>query len=203
MKSTKPLLAILLTITLLITATFSLTSCSIVLPFEEDTVNAKPSKPEVHELGWKIGDICPSQNLNLIDGSGEISISALRGKTVVINFWGTWCGPCVSELPHFNKLASEYKDSVSVLAVHTSDNISTTASPEEFVETYYPESEIFFAKDTPDKDNQYLDEYYLELGGTGSYPMTVILDTDGIIVFRRVGAMTYDELVAAINLAKE
>ena len=47
-----------------------------------------------------------------------------------------------------------------------------------------------------------IDDYFLSLGGVSSYPMTVVVDADGIITFRREGSMTYNELVAAINTAK-
>lgn len=44
-----------------------------------------------------------------INGS-EVSIEGLKGKVVVIDFWATWCGPCVAELPHMKELYSQYKD---------------------------------------------------------------------------------------------
>lgn len=40
----------------------------------------------------------------------EVSMEALRGKVVVVYFWATWCGPCVSELPRLKKLYEEYRD---------------------------------------------------------------------------------------------
>ena len=44
-----------------------------------------------------------------ISGS-EISMKGLKGKVVVIDFWATWCGPCVAEMPKMKKLYAEYKD---------------------------------------------------------------------------------------------
>ena len=38
----------------------------------------------------------------------EVNWEALRGKVVVLDFWGTWCAPCVADIPHLNELASHY-----------------------------------------------------------------------------------------------
>src|SRR5262249_23342911 len=42
-------------------------------------------------------------------GGGSVSSSELRGKVVMLDFWATWCGPCISEMPTLLKLASEYE----------------------------------------------------------------------------------------------
>jgi thiol-disulfide isomerase/thioredoxin len=46
---------------------------------------------------------------NAIDGS-TVSIKGLRGKVVVVDFWATWCGPCVAEMPNMKKLYAKYRD---------------------------------------------------------------------------------------------
>lgn len=55
---------------------------------------------------------------NLIDMKGEkIPLSSLRGKTVIIDFWATWCGPCRASFPAMQKLYTLYKDDPNVAFV--------------------------------------------------------------------------------------
>lgn len=61
------------------------------------------------EVGLEIGNIAPE--INLLDKDGNaISLSALRGKVVLIDFWASWCVPCVKEIPNLVKIYNEYKD---------------------------------------------------------------------------------------------
>ncbi|HKX27407.1 MAG TPA: redoxin domain-containing protein [Blastocatellia bacterium] len=61
----------------------------------------------------------PALDFTLNDLSGkEINLQKLRGKIVLLNFWATWCGPCVAEMPDFEKLHREFKDKdLVILAV--------------------------------------------------------------------------------------
>ncbi len=160
-----------------------------------------PTDPELPPVGYNVGMLCPESDLSLVGKDGKINITDLRGSVVVINFWGTWCTPCVQELPHFNEAATNFKDSVKVIAIHSSSSFGNTPA-DEYVSTYYPETEMIFALDTPSASNAYVDAYYSALGGVSTYPMTLVLDEDGIIVYRQDGSLTYDQLVAAIEAAK-
>lgn len=63
--------------------------------------------------GPKIGDAPPALKLSgSVQGppSTEISWPHLKGKVVVLEFWATWCGPCVKTIPHLNSLVEEFKD---------------------------------------------------------------------------------------------
>jgi thiol-disulfide isomerase/thioredoxin len=67
--------------------------------------------------GPRVGAVAPDFTLSGVDG-GPVTLSELRGKKVVINFWATWCPPCRAEMPDLDRVAREYADrGVVVLAV--------------------------------------------------------------------------------------
>lgn len=148
------------------------------------------------EQGNEVGKLCYGADLQIIDSTGVTSQTidpTKTGKITIVNFWGTWCTPCVNELPYFEQIADEYAETVQVIAVHT-DMVYQTAP--EFIGKYYADSSIIFAKD-------YLmgnaEGYYSTLGGRGTYPYTVILDEDGIIVSIFVSSLTYEDLKTVVE----
>jgi peroxiredoxin len=58
----------------------------------------------------------------------NVKLSELRGRTVLINFWGTWCAPCKEELPYFNRLYGKYRGiGLEILAVNIDKVVSQAA----------------------------------------------------------------------------
>ncbi len=158
--------------------------------------------PEI-PVGSEVGDKCYGMDIPLYDENGltenTFNVANNGGKITIINFWGTWCGPCVAELPHFDEIASEYADSVTVLAIH-SNRLSATATA--YINENYPNSNIIFGKDFPNESGKIVDPevYYTLLGGANnSYPMTVIVDQNGIIAAHYIGSITHEELVSDIE----
>lgn len=149
------------------------------------------------EYGNEIGNKCYGSDLNIITAEG-ISTDTVNpietGKITIINFWGTWCTPCVNELPYFDRIATDYKDSVSVIAVHT-DSLKDTAP--DYIKGHYPESDIIFACDTENAG------YYTTLGGRGTYPYTVVIDQSGVVTEIFLEALEYEDLQAAVEKISE
>ena len=70
----------------------------------------------------KVGQPAPAFSLGRLDRKGTLSLASLRGKTVVLNFWASWCGPCKREAPALEKLWRDYRGKgVVVLGVDSND----------------------------------------------------------------------------------
>lgn len=118
------------------------------------------------------------------------------GKLTIVNFWGTWCTPCVQELPGFDQIAREYRSEVAVVAVHTA--LAGETAPE-YIGKYYPDSSILFALDEGLDEAGMTGGFYSALGGRGTYPYTVILDENGVILEVFLSAVEYEDLRDAVE----
>ena len=75
------------------------------------------------ERGTKIDKPAPDFSLMGLTGS-RVTKASLKGKVAIVNFWATWCGPCIKELPHFQEFHEKMKGDpgVAVLAITTDEN---------------------------------------------------------------------------------
>ena len=154
-------------------------------------------------MGSAVGNTCYGYDVQLLgdNGYGDTTFDPAdnAGRITVINFWGVWCPYCLIELPYFDRIATEYETDVTVLAIHTDDMSANAVS---YVAENFPNSNILFGKDDiVSEDDPYTDRYYTMLGGLSSYPMTVILDADGVIIASITGAMTYEQLRGIVDAA--
>jgi peroxiredoxin len=82
-------------------------------------------------------------------GGGEVRLRDLRGKIVLINFWATWCPPCIKEIPHLKKLQRKYPEKLVVLGIstdslssHGSDHDDNDLSPRQKVQEFIQQHNI-------------------------------------------------------------
>ena len=128
------------------------------------------------------GDAYRDFTAALTDG-GEFTLSDQEGKVILLNFWATWCGPCVGEMPAFTRLVETYGEDLALLAVNCGEDEATvTAFLEEngytFPVALDPEYKI---------SNLY---------PTEGIPYTVIVGTDGKVAAIQVGARDADTMYA-------
>ena len=147
-----------------------------------------PAPADDTPVGKELGMRCPDFTVPLYGAEGgKLSLSDTTGRAAVINFWATWCTPCVGELPHFQRLYDAYGDQLAVVAIHSNlvtDDVQTFLDRESYT---FP-----FALDETGS-------VITSLGGSTMLPMTVVLDRDGRIVYNKVGSVTYELLESLIT----
>jgi thiol-disulfide isomerase/thioredoxin len=130
----------------------------------------------------------------LFDGNGQ-KLGDLRGKVVILDFWATFCPPCIDEIPHLKSLQAKYGSDVQVIGLHVGGEEDRPNVPE-FVSrlgvTYslaYPEDALTSAI----------------LGNDSRIPQTAVIGRDGKMISKIVGfdASIRDELDKTIALAVE
>jgi thiol-disulfide isomerase/thioredoxin len=102
------------------------------------------------------------------------------GKVYVLDFWATWCGPCIKSMPHLNELVAEYKDKgLTAIAVTTADGNNTAEAIDGFVGTRGAKFDIAFARcDTPATDDA-----YMRAAGQDGIPCSFVVGKDGKIAY--------------------
>lgn len=123
--------------------------------------------------------------LTRIDGS-SLNLDGQRGKVIVMNFWATWCGPCLTEMPLFEKAIAKYKEDKDVffLAINTDEDRELVAP---FLKQYKFALPVAYA--------EYLNDHF----AVSSIPTTIILDRKGGISFRQAGFNPREDFVEALS----
>lgn len=141
----------------------------------QPNVSAKSEKTPISKIsqGEKTGVLFKDEIGNVID------LSDLKGKVVFINFWATWCPPCIAEMPSINKLQEKFKDNKDfIILMVDADNkpdksIKFMAKRNYNLQVFTPASQI-----------------PAELLGN-ALPTTVILNKKGKTVFKHEGGADY------------
>jgi len=151
--------------------------------------NAVDSKsPVADAASGSSSEPAPSINLALLNG-GTLALESLRGKVVVVDFWATWCVPCLSEIPMFNQLKKEYQPrGVEVIAISLDEEGATKVKP--------------FLKAHPMDYTQVIGDHSTASAfnvSADTLPVTLLIDKQGRIRFRHIGITKKDVFEAEIS----
>jgi thiol-disulfide isomerase/thioredoxin len=120
----------------------------------------------------------PDFALATLDG-GTVRLADLRGKTVVLNFWATWCGPCRVEIPTFSAFAKDHPE-IAVLGIATDGTAPSLRAARDKLGITYP---ILLA------DPETLRRYKIR-----GIPHTVVINPDGTVRTNHVGVLFRPQL---------
>jgi cytochrome c biogenesis protein CcmG/thiol:disulfide interchange protein DsbE len=133
----------------------------------------------------------PGFDLPALDG-GRVSLASLKGKVVVLDFWATWCTPCIAEMPHYAQLAEKNRArGVEVLGV-----VFDSGEPQD-VQDFVRENRIAHRQLLGSDD--LIDKY----NATSGFPTTFVIDQQGVIRLRILGAtpQKFERLQKAVDAA--
>ncbi len=134
----------------------------------------------------RIGEAAP--DFTVTDAQHTVALSQLRGKPVLLNFWASWCAPCVEEMPSLVQLQKQLGDKVTVLAV--SEDADNNAYLQ-FVRDH--NVDLLTVRDVRQNVNG--------LYGTFKFPETYVIDKDGVIRRKFIGAIDWNnpEIIDYLN----
>jgi thiol-disulfide isomerase/thioredoxin len=152
---------------------------------------AQDEKPSDAPLAL-VGKPAPDFKLDLLDG-GQMKLADHKGKNVVIlDFWATWCPPCVAELPLIAEVAKARADKGVVF--YAIDEEEEPAEVKQFLEKI----KLADLKVPMDKDGAASKAYLVD-----ALPQTVIIGKDGIIKSVHVGLKSKEDFAKALDAALE
>ncbi|WP_235989381.1 TlpA family protein disulfide reductase [Psychroserpens algicola] len=131
-------------------------------------------KPSIIDTSERIQLKNYNWQLQTVDGT-DFNFSAAEGKVVVLNFWATWCPPCIAEMPSLEKLYQDYKSNEDVIFLFVSNEDSDKLH------------KFMMDKDYSFPVYQPLTQYPSEFE-VSSIPRTFIIDKNGAIVIDKSGA---------------
>jgi peroxiredoxin len=146
-----------------------------------NAVNQGQTAPGPPEIGQLASDF----ELNTLDGT-TMRLSQFQGQAVIVNFWGTWCPPCVQEMPLLEAVYSREQPELIILGVNEQDSL---ADARQFVADFNIRFPILV-----DKDGLVAEQYIVR-----GFPTTFFIDAEGVLQAQHIGGLD-EELLSGYLL---
>ena len=180
----------------LLRLTAALATASLIATHQVGVSGALAAEPP--KFAGMAGDFSPIEpplqiaTPNFQDKLGQpVNLDSFHGKVVVLNFWATWCPPCIAEMPELDKLQAELGgNDFAVVAVSTDRQGIKKSAP------FYRRAGITHLALYNDTRGNLLDAFQGK-----NLPITVVLDRDGRVVGRIEGAARWDSTEAKALIA--
>lgn len=155
-----------------------------------DGLRKDDNKSQVSDVpSLKIGDKAPDFELVAQDGS-KLTLADLKGKKVYINVWGSWCGPCLMEMPELEEVYQEVKkqeDWVFLSVASANDealaNSQTRDASMEEIQSVANETGVTYPVYF-EQNNQFMTDYLIR-----AFPTHIFINSDGTIANYGMGAL--------------
>lgn len=161
---------------------------------------AAPLKTEIEADAAEQASRVPAKDFSLPDASGQSKkLSDFRGNVVILSFWASWCGPCLTELPTFSEIESKFRDrGLKVMAVNVDDDDIGKTFASEFWKKRNLQFTTYF---DPEKAAAQLYEI-------DTLPATFVVDRQGRIALSAFGANDWSshdaiDLIESLLVEKE
>lgn len=139
----------------------------------------QPSLPDESKQNSLVAS-AEATSIQFEDKNGKIvSIADLKGKVVFVNFWATWCPPCIAEMPSINKLRKSLNDDSKIAFLMVDMDSDRVKSTKFMVKKKYDLDVYLPASQLPR-------EYF-----TGSLPTTLVFDKYGRLIFKHEGGADF------------
>ena len=145
------------------------------------------------QVGTQKTQLAPDFEISDFDGSRH-KLSDFRGQVVYVNFWATWCVPCLFEMPDIAELQDEFGDDLVVITVNRRESLADAAAYFEDLPRLDGSKGVSFAVDGMDPDETLWDHYRAI-----AMPSSYFVDPDGVISAVGHGLISLEQMRTVVN----
>lgn len=160
-------------------ALFATTGMVVAQP----TVKEKSVAKDEKKSKLKVGDKAPDFKAKIVKGDNVTSLE--KGKVYVVEFWATWCPPCLKSIPHLSEVQKQYKDQITIIGVACKDySRPKDEQNENRIKTFATEQgDKMSYRVAFDDGSGKMNEKWMDAAGQSGIPTAFVVDGEGKIAY--------------------